>query len=66
MKQKTTERPIFKKPSKSVLEWVRQGAKVVNLKSKSRLARFRRNESQESKIVSETNELYIPPGPRLG
>ncbi|MGK0674677.1 MAG: energy-dependent translational throttle protein EttA [Halothiobacillaceae bacterium] len=48
------------------LEWVRQGAKGRQAKSKARLARFEEMQSVEYQKRSETNELYIPPGPRLG
>ena len=48
------------------LEWVRQGAKGRHAKSKARLARFEELSSVEYQTRNETNELYIPPGPRLG
>ena len=51
---------------KAELEWVRQGAKARQAKSKARLARFEEMQSQEFQKRSETNEIYIPPGPRLG
>ena len=48
------------------LEWVRQGAKGRHAKSKARLQRFEELSSVEYQSRNETNELYIPPGPRLG
>lgn len=48
------------------LEWVRQGAKGRHAKSKARLARFEELSNVEYQRRNETNELYIPPGPRLG
>ena len=51
---------------KSELEWVRQNAKGRQAKSKARLARFEEMQSQEFQTRNETNEIYIPPGPRLG
>ncbi len=51
---------------KAELEWVRTAPKGRHAKSKSRLARFEELSSQEFQKRSETNELYIPPGPRLG
>lgn len=51
---------------KAELEWVRQGAKGRQTKSKARLARFEEMQSQEFQKRSETNEIYIPAGPRLG
>jgi len=54
------------KAMKAELEWVRQGAKGRQSKSKARLARFEELQTQEFQKRSETNEIYIPPGPRLG
>jgi len=51
---------------KSELEWVRSNAKGRHAKSKARLARFEEMQSQEFQSRNETNEIYIPPGPRLG
>jgi len=48
------------------LEWVRANAKGRHAKSKARLARFEELASQEFQKRNETQELYIPPGPRLG
>ena len=48
------------------LEWVRQGAKGRHAKSKARLSRFEELSNVEYQRRNETNELYIPPGPRLG
>jgi ATP-binding cassette ChvD family protein len=54
------------KTIKQELEWVRSNAKGRQSKSKARLARFEEMSSQEFQKRNETNELYIPPGPRLG
>ena len=48
------------------LEWVHQGAKGRHAKSKARMQRFEELSSTEYQHRNETNELYIPPGPRLG
>lgn len=48
------------------LEWVRSSPKGRHAKSKARLARFHELQSQEYQKRNETNEIYIPPGPRLG
>ena len=48
------------------LEWVRQNPKARQAKSKARLARFEELQSQEFQARNETNEIYIPPGERLG
>ncbi len=51
---------------KHELEWVRSNPKGRHAKSKARLARFEELSSQEYQARNETNEIYIPPGPRLG
>jgi len=56
-RQKTIERE---------LEWVRQNPKGRHAKNKARLARFEEMNTQEFQTRNETNEIYIPPGPRLG
>jgi len=48
------------------LEWVRQNAKGGRSKGKARLARFEELNSQEYQKRNETNEIFIPPGERLG
>ncbi|WP_295542246.1 energy-dependent translational throttle protein EttA [uncultured Thiohalocapsa sp.] len=48
------------------LEWVRANPKGRHAKSKARLARFDELQSQEFQKRNETNEIYIPPGERLG
>jgi ATP-binding cassette ChvD family protein len=54
------------KAMKEELEWVRSNAKGRHAKSKARLARFDELSSQETQKRNETQEIYIPPGPRLG
>lgn len=54
------------KAMKAELEWVRTAPKGRHAKSKSRLARFEEMSSKEYQQRSETHDLYIPPGPRLG
>ncbi len=54
------------KAMKKELEWARQNPKGRQAKSKARLARFEEMQSQEFQKRSETNEIYIPAGPRLG
>ncbi|MDO4776225.1 MAG: energy-dependent translational throttle protein EttA [Cardiobacteriaceae bacterium] len=51
---------------KQELEWVRSNAKGRQSKSKARLARFDELASREFQKRSETQEIYIPPGERLG
>jgi energy-dependent translational throttle protein EttA len=54
------------KSMQAELEWVRTNPKGRQAKSKARLARFDELASQEYQERNETNEIYIPPGPRLG
>ena len=55
-----------RKAMQEELEWVRSNPKGRTTKSKARLARFDELSSQEFQKRNETQELYIPPGPRLG
>jgi sulfate-transporting ATPase len=48
------------------LEWVRTNPKARQAKSKARLQRYEELASQEFQKRNETNEIYIPPGDRLG
>lgn len=66
LEQEAKQEASHQKAMKAELEWVRQGAKARQAKSKARLARFEEMQSQEFQKRSETNEIYIPPGPRLG
>ena len=51
---------------KTELEWVQSNPKARQAKAKARLARFEELTSKEFQRRNETNEIYIPPGPRLG
>jgi energy-dependent translational throttle protein EttA len=51
---------------KTELEWVRSNPGARRAKAKARLARFEELTSKEYQERNETNEIYIPPGPRLG
>ena len=54
------------KAMKEELEWVRSSPKGRHAKSKARLARFEELSSSDVQKRNETQEIYIPPGPRLG
>ncbi len=54
------------KAIKQELEWVRKNPKARQAKNKARLQRFDEMNSREFQNRNETNEIYIPPGPRLG
>lgn len=54
------------KSIKQELEWVRTNPKGRQAKSKARMARFEELSSGDYQKRNETNELFIPPGERLG
>ncbi len=54
------------KAMQSELEWVRSNPKGRQAKSKARLRQFEELSSPSYQARNETNEIYIPPGPRLG
>ena len=60
------ERDALRKTLARELEWVRANPKARQAKSKARLARYEELASREFQERNETNEIYIPPGPRLG
>jgi sulfate-transporting ATPase len=60
------ERDALRKTLERELEWVRQNPKARQAKSKARLQRFEELSSREFQERNETNEIYIPPGERLG
>lgn len=64
--QEARAEAAHQKALKTELEWVRQNPKGRQAKSKARLARFDELQSQEFQARNETNEIYIPPGERLG
>ena len=55
-----------RKSMEAELEWVRSNPKGRQSKNKARLKRFEELSTQEFQKRSETNEIYIPPGERLG
>ncbi len=60
------QQDAHRKAMQQELEWARSNAKGRQSKSKARLSRFEEMQSQDFQARNETNELYIPPGPRLG
>lgn len=54
------------KSMKQELEWVRSNPKGRHAKSKARMARFEEMSTSDYQKRNETNELFIPPGERLG
>ncbi|MCW4149576.1 energy-dependent translational throttle protein EttA [Halomonas sp. 18H] len=66
LQQEAKQEASRQKAIKQELEWVRSNAKGRQAKSKARLNRFDELQSGEVQKRNETNEIYIPPGPRLG
>jgi ATP-binding cassette ChvD family protein len=60
------ERGALRKTLERELEWVRQNPKARQAKSKARMQRYEELASREFQERNETNEIYIPPGERLG
>ncbi|WP_287124194.1 energy-dependent translational throttle protein EttA [Chromohalobacter sp.] len=66
LEQEAKQEVSRQKAIKQELEWVRSNAKGRQAKSKARLNRFEEMQSGDFQKRNETNEIYIPPGPRLG
>src|SRR5579862_8997261 len=66
LEQEERQQTAHQKALKAELEWVRANPKGRQAKSKARLARFEELNAREFQKRCETQELYIPPGPRLG
>ena len=64
--QEQKQEDAHRKAMKQELEWVRQGAKARQAKSKARLQRYEEMSSVEYQKRNETQEIFIPPGERLG
>ena len=60
------EQEALRKALAQELEWVRQNPKARQAKSKARLQRYDELAAREFQQRNETNEIYIPPGERLG
>jgi ATP-binding cassette ChvD family protein len=66
LKQEERSQEGLRKMLEKELEWVRENPKARRAKSKARLQRFEELSTQEFQKRNETNEIYIPPGERLG
>ncbi len=64
--QEKREESAHRRAIKAELEWVKANPKGRRAKGKARLARFQELASREFQKRSETKQIYIPPGPRLG
>jgi len=66
LKQEESGEKARQKALVKELEWVRSNAKGGRTKGKARMARFEELNSVEYQRRNETNEIFIPPGERLG
>lgn len=66
LKQESSKENARQKTIEKELEWVRQNPKGRQAKSKARMARFEELQNTDHQKRNETNELFIPPGERLG
>ncbi|MCG9684461.1 energy-dependent translational throttle protein EttA [Vibrio sp. Isolate23] len=66
LQQEASQEKARQKTIEKELEWVRQNPKGRQSKSKARMARFEELQSGDRQRRNETNELFIPPGERLG
>jgi sulfate-transporting ATPase len=64
--QEEKEQVGLRKMLAKELEWVRQNPKARQAKNKARVQRYEELASREFQERNETNEIYIPPGERLG
>ncbi|BAU56340.1 energy-dependent translational throttle protein EttA [Halorhodospira halochloris] len=66
LEQEAREEKAHRKAVQQELEWVQQNPKGRQAKNKARIKQFEELQSQEFQQRNETQQLYIPPGPRLG
>ena len=66
LQQEEIKEASHQKAIKAELDWVRSNPKARQAKNKARLQRFEELQSQDFQTRNETNEIYIPPGSRLG
>ncbi len=66
LEQEAKSESAHRKTVEKELEWVRQNPKGRRAKNKARVSAFEELASQEFQKRNETQELYIPPGERLG
>ncbi|NUS38098.1 MAG: energy-dependent translational throttle protein EttA [Lysobacter sp.] len=66
LKQEESQEKARQKAIQKELEWARQNAKGGRSKGKARLARIEELQSVDYQRRNETNEIFIPPGERLG
>ncbi len=66
LEQEAKAEAAHRKAMKAELEWVRQNQSGRHAKSRARIKQYEELASKEFQKRNETQEIYIPPGPRLG
>ncbi len=66
LEQEAREEQAHRKAIQQEREWVKQNPKGRQAKNKARIKQFEELQSKEFQKRNETQQLYIPPGPRLG
>ena len=66
LKMEASRRAAHERTIRAELEWVRSHPRARQAKARARLKRFETLCSRAFQARNETNEIYIPPGPRLG
>ena len=66
LKVEESQQAAYQKTIKAELEWVRSNPRARQAKAKARLQRYEELTARDFQTRNETNEIYIPPGPRLG
>jgi len=66
LKQEANQEKSRQKALQKELDWIRTAAKGRQSKGKARINRFEELNSVEYQRRNETNEIFIPPGERLG
>ena len=66
LKVEESQQAAHQRAIKAELEWVRSNPKARQAKAKARLQRYEELTARDFQTRNETNEIYIPPGPRLG
>jgi len=66
LKVEASQQAAHQKTIKAELEWVRSNPRARQAKARARLQRYEELTTRDFQTRNETNEIYIPPGPRLG
>ena len=64
--QEEREESAHRRAIRAELEWVRTNPKGRHVKSRARMRKFEELASRDFQNRSETRQIHVPPGPRLG